>query len=128
MLILHAGVHDGFFSIWLEASADHKQAKAAPTAGRPQRSGPPDYPYGAPPALLREILSSLPYCGEAGKGPDATSGSLGANRTRRAGGIERFDRRAPVYESLTLSPFSIASMQLGPKETVDFLAATFGRE
>jgi hypothetical protein len=33
----------------------------------------------------------------------------------------------PVYESLTLSPFSIASMQLGPKETVDFLAATFGQ-
>jgi SNF2 family DNA or RNA helicase len=127
MLILHAGVHDGFFSIWLEASADHKQAKAAPTAGRPQRSGPPDYPYGAPPALLREILSSLPYCGELAKAqmqrvvlwaPAAPEGPVASSA---------LIAEHPVYESLTLSPFSIASMQLGPKETVDFLAATFGQ-
>ncbi|MBM3766309.1 MAG: DEAD/DEAH box helicase [Acidobacteria bacterium] len=127
MLILHAGVHDGFFTIWLEASADHRQDNGAAKQGKPQRGGPPDYPYGAPPALLREVLNSLPYCGELAKlkmqravlwAPSAPDAPLASSA---------LIAEHPEYEALTIAPWSIASMQLGPKETVDFLAATFGQ-
>jgi SNF2 family DNA or RNA helicase len=127
MLILHAGVHDGYFSIWMEASADHRQDNGASKQAKPQRGGPPDYPYGAPPVLLREVLSSLPYCGELAKqkmqraclwAPSAPEGPLASSA---------LIADPPEYETLTVSPWSIASMQLGPKETVDFLAATFGQ-
>ena len=127
MLILHAGVHDGFFTIWLEASADHRQDNGAAKQAKPQRGGPPDYPYGAPPALLREVLNSLPYCGELAKlkmqravlwAPSAPEAPLASSA---------LIAEHPEYEALTIAPWSIASMQLGPKETVDFLAATFGQ-
>lgn len=127
MLILHAGVHDGFFTIWLEASADHRQDNGAAKQGKPQRGGPPDYPYGAPPALLREVLNSLPYCGELAKlkmqravlwAPSAPDAPLASSA---------LIAEHPEYEALTIAPWSIASMQLGPKETIDFLAATFGQ-
>ena len=109
MLILHAGVHDGYFSIWLEASADHRQDNGAAKQAKPQRGGPQDYPYGAPPVLLREVLSSLPYCGELAKlkmqravlwAPSAPSGPLASSA---------LIAEHPEYEALTIAPWSIAS-------------------
>ncbi|MFN0102375.1 MAG: DEAD/DEAH box helicase [Bryobacteraceae bacterium] len=127
MLILHAGVHDGYFSIWLEASADHRQDNGAAKQGKSPRGGPQDYPYGAPPVLLREMLTSLPYCGELAKlkmqravlwAPSAPGSPLASSA---------LIAEHPEYEALVMAPWSIASMQLGPKETIDFLAATFGQ-